>query len=82
MITKILLFFLAGFVVDLLITKYTAFVANRKIAKATALSGVITVVNFILLTVILKDSAMNDFINIIALAGGNSLGTFWAMKKR
>ncbi|MBN1983806.1 MAG: hypothetical protein JW795_19885 [Chitinivibrionales bacterium] len=81
MIYKIIFIFIAGVIVDLLVTKYTDFVARRKIAKATALSGLITVVNFILLTLILKDSAANDLVSIIALASGNSLGTFFAMKK-
>jgi hypothetical protein len=41
----------------------------------------ITVANFLLLTVILKDSAMDGAFSIMAFAGGNSLGTFFAMKK-
>ena len=81
MILKIILIFLAGFVVDLLVTRYTSDVAQRKIARATFLSGMITLANFLFLTVILKDSATDGFFNILAFAGGNSLGTFFAMKK-
>lgn len=81
MILKMILIFCAGFVTDLMITKYTDFVARKKIGKATMLSGIITVVNFVLLTLILKDTAANGLINILVLAGGNSLGTFWAMKR-
>ncbi len=81
MILKIILIFIAGFVVDLLITKYTSDVAQRKIFRATVLSGMITVANFVLITVILKDSATNGLMNITAFASGNSLGTFFAMKK-
>jgi hypothetical protein len=81
MITKLLLIFLAGFVIDLLITKYTSDVAEKRIWRATLFSGMITMANFLLLTVILKDSAMDGMFNILAFAGGNSLGTFFAMKR-
>jgi hypothetical protein len=45
------------------------------------LSGLITIANFLLITVILKDTATDGLVNIMAFAGGNSLGTFFAMKK-
>ncbi len=81
MITKLLLIFIAGIVIDLLITKYTSDVAEKRIWRATLFSGMITMANFLLLTVILKDSAMDGMFNILAFAGGNSLGTFFAMKR-
>jgi hypothetical protein len=81
MIWKIILIFIAGFVVDLLVTKYTRYVAEKKIGGATLLSGIITIVNFVLLTLILQESANNGLANILAFAGGNSLGTFMALKK-
>jgi hypothetical protein len=81
MILKIILIFIAGFVVDLLVTKYTSDVAQRRIFRATVLSGMITIANFVFITLILKDSAMNGLVNIMAFASGNSLGTFFAMKK-
>ena len=81
MITKLVLIFFAGFVIDLLITKYTSDVAQRRVGRATVLSGLITVANFLLLTVILKDSAMDGVYSIMAFAKGNSLGTFFAMKR-
>jgi uncharacterized protein YebE (UPF0316 family) len=81
MIWKIILIFIAGFVVDLLVTKYTRYVAEKKIGGATLLSGIITLVNFVLLTLILQESANNGLANILAFAGGNSLGTFMALKK-
>jgi len=81
MIWKIIIIFVAGFVVDLLVTKYTRYVAEKKIVLATLLSGIITIANFTLLTVILQDSANSGLMNILAFAGGNSLGTFTALKK-
>lgn len=81
MILKIILIFAAGFVVDLLVTRYTRAIADKKRAWATALSGMITIVNFVLLTIILKDTATNGIFNILAYAGGNSLGTFCAMNR-
>ncbi len=82
MIVKILLIFIAGLILDLLGTKYTRYVAEKKTGGAVLLTGIITIVNFFLLTVILKDAANSGFYNIIAFAGGNSVGTFLAMKKR
>lgn len=81
MIWKIIIIFVAGFVVDLLVTKYTRYVAEKKIVLATLLSGIITIANFTLLTVILQDSANSGLMNILAFAGGNGLGTFTALKK-
>ena len=79
MILKIILIFIAGFVVDLLITKYTSDVAQQRVYRASVLSGMITIANFVLITVILKDSATEGLMNIMAFAGGNILGTFFAM---
>jgi len=81
MVTRIILIFIAGFIVDLLSTKYTSYVALNKTGLATLLSGLITVVNFVLLTLILKEGAESGLVNILAFAGGNSLGTFLALKK-
>ena len=81
MIWKIILIFVAGFVVDLLVTKYTRYVAEKKIGLATLLSGIITVANFALITVMLQDSTNSGLMNILAFASGNSLGTFTALKK-
>jgi len=81
MITKLVLIFFAGFVIDLLITKYTSDVAQRRVWRATVLSGLITVANFLLLSVMLRDSAMDGVYSIMAFAGGNSLGTFFAMRR-
>lgn len=81
MILKIILIFIAGSLVDLLVTKYTSDVAQRRVYRATVLSGLITIANFVLITVILKDSTTDGLMNIMAFAGGNSLGTFFAMKQ-
>lgn len=81
MILKIILIFASGVIVDLLVTRYTKAVADKKRGWATMLSGLITIVNFGLLTVILKDSATNGIFNILAFAGGNTLGTYIALAK-
>lgn len=81
MIINIILIFIAGFIVDLLSTKFTSYVVSKKIGRAAFLSGIITLVNFAFLTFLLKDSMSDGLFNIIAFAGGNSLGTFLAMKK-
>ncbi|MFH0974332.1 MAG: hypothetical protein V1874_00945 [Spirochaetota bacterium] len=80
-IINIILIFIAGFVVDLLTAKYTNFIVTKKMGRAAFLSGLITLVNFAFLTVLLKDSLNDGLFNIIAFAGGNSLGTFFSMKK-
>lgn len=80
MIIKIVMIFVAGVVVDLLVTRYTRAVAEKKIGRATLLSGFITVVNFLLLSVILKDSFADGIYSILSFAGGNTLGTYFAMR--
>lgn len=81
MILQLFLLFLAGIIIDLLVTFYTKAVAQKKVFSATFLSGVITCVNFLLLTIIIKESSMNGVFNIMAYAGGNTVGTFFAMAK-
>jgi hypothetical protein len=81
MIIKLILIFAAGLIVDVLITKHTRFVVANRPCLATLFSGLITVANFALLTYIIKDGIDSGLINILAYAGGNSLGTFLAMKK-
>jgi hypothetical protein len=80
-IVNILLIFIAGFVVDLLTAKYTNYIVTKKKGRAALLSGLITIVNFVFLTILLKDSVNEGIFNILAFAGGNSLGTLMAIKK-
>ena len=81
MILQLFLLFFAGIVIDLLVTFYTKAVAQKKVLSATFLSGVVTFVNFLLLTIIIKEGSMNGVFNIMAYAGGNTVGTFCAMVK-
>ena len=81
MVLQIVLIFFAGIVIDLLVTRYTRAVADRKIRSASLLSGLITMANFILLTVIISESAMAGVLNIVAFAGGNTIGTYLALKR-
>jgi len=81
MILQLFLLFFAGIVIDLLVTFYTKAVAQKKVLSATFLSGVVTFVNFLLLTIIIKEGSMNGVFNIMAYAGGNTVGTFCAMIK-
>jgi hypothetical protein len=81
MVQKIILIFIAGLIIDLLTTLYTRKVADKKIWSATFLSGLITLTNFTLLTMIIKESDTNTFFNILAYASGNTLGTYIAIRK-
>jgi hypothetical protein len=81
MIFNIILIFIAGLVVDLLSAKYTRYIVAKKSGLAALLSGMITLVNFVFITLILKDSVNGSIFNILAFAGGSSMGTFLAMKK-
>jgi len=81
MIKQIILIFLAGILVDLLAARYTRAIADKKVWSATLLSGLITLSTFLLLTVIIRESAMNGLFNIFAYAGGNTIGTYLAMRK-
>ncbi len=58
MLTKLLLLFIAGLVLDLLGTVHTKAVVGKKIWWATILSGVITVANFGLLSVLLTEGSL------------------------
>jgi hypothetical protein len=81
MIINFIIIFIAGFIVELLTTKYTSYIVTKKVARAALLSGIITIVNFALLTILLKDSMNEGIFNILAFAGGNSMGTFMGIKK-
>lgn len=74
--------FLAGIITDLLVTRYTRSVAEKKVWSATVLSGMITFANFLLITLIIKEGSMQSFFGIAAYAGGNTVGTYMAMVKR
>jgi len=58
MLTKLFLLFLAGLILDLLGTVHTKAVVSKKIWWATTLSGVITVANYGLLTVLLTEGSL------------------------
>jgi len=81
MMIKMILIFFAGLIIDLLCTQYTRSVAERKLWAATLLSGLITVTNFVLLSIILRGSLEEGVLNILAYAGGNTVGTYIALKK-
>ncbi|MGC9324182.1 MAG: hypothetical protein ACP5G0_05455 [Desulfomonilia bacterium] len=81
MILQLFLLFCAGIIIDLLVTRYTKSVAERRVMSATALSGMITFANFLLLTVIIKDPSLNCIFDIVAYAGGNTVGTYVALVK-
>jgi len=81
MLRQIVLIFIAGIIIDLFTARYTHAVAEKKRWQATLLSGCITMSTFVLLTVIIKESAMGSLLNIVAYAGGNTLGTFLALKR-
>jgi len=82
MVIQLTILFCAGIIIDLLVTRYTKSVAERKIWSATFLSGMITCANFILLTLIIKESSMNGIFDIMAYAGGNTVGTYVGMMKK
>ncbi|HPW68389.1 MAG: hypothetical protein WDA72_13060 [Desulfomonilia bacterium] len=82
MVIQLVLLFFAGIIVDLLVTRYTRSVAEKKIWSATFLSGMITFANYALLSVILSKGSMDCIFDIVAYAGGNTVGTYVALMKR
>lgn len=82
MFIRLLAFFCAGIIIDLLVTRYTKSVAEKRVWSATVLSGTITFANFLLLTVIIRDASLDSIFDIMAYAGGNTVGTYVAMVKR
>lgn len=81
MLHQLFLIFLAGIIIDLLAARYTRAIADKKLWPATILSGLITMANFVLLTLILKESATEGMLHIMAYASGNAVGTYLALKK-
>jgi hypothetical protein len=82
MLEKLLLIFIAGIFSDILVTKYTSYVSEKKITFATISSGLITIVNFAIFIWIIQDNTYDQTVSgVLALAGGNGVGTFLALKK-
>lgn len=81
LIIKLILIFIAGFIIDLIITKYTSAVAEKKIWMATIFSGLITIANFTFITMLLRDSIYDSIISIGVFAAGNCFGTYYIMKR-
>ncbi len=81
MILQLIMLFFAGIIIDLLVTRYTRAVSEKKIWSATSLSGLITFANFLLITVLVSESSLNGVVNIMAFAGGNTVGTYVALMK-
>lgn len=81
-IIQLVSLFLAGIFIDLLVTRYTKSVAEKRVWSATVLSGLITCANFVLLTLIIKESSTSGIFDIMAYAGGNTVGTYVGMMKK
>lgn len=82
MMAQLFAFFCAGIIIDLLVTRYTKSVAEQRVWSATVLSGTITFANFFLLSVIIREASLDSIFDIVAYAGGNTVGTYVAMVKR
>ncbi len=81
MISQLILIFLAGILIDLLTARYTRAIADRKLWSATFLSGLVTIASFLLITVIIKEDSLNSILSIFAYAGGNTIGTYVAVRR-
>lgn len=81
MVLKIIIIFIAGLILDLLAARYTSCIASRKRGMAAFFSMLVTVTNFLLLTLILKDNMGDGIFSILAFAGGGGVGTFLSMKR-
>jgi len=77
---KVCMIFAAGVVVDMLVTRYTRAVAERKPALAATMSGVLALVNLCALGLVLS-WATNGIMPILAYAGGNWVGTYFMVKR-
>ncbi|MCJ7812132.1 hypothetical protein MUP95_02280 [bacterium] len=81
MVLNIVIIFIAGLILDLLVAKYTIYIVSKKRGMAAFLSILITVANFVFLTLILNDGLGNGIFNILAFASGGGVGTFLSMKR-
>ena len=69
-----------GIFIDILVTRYTSAIADKKKLHASLLAMVITVLNFTVIAYILQNVEGN-FGSIISFAGGNGIGTWLGFGK-
>ena len=75
------LVFIAGVLVDTLVTWYTRAVADRRPFVAATTSGVLALVNLCVLGLIFAWAEERGFASIVAYAGGNWVGTYVTVKR-
>ena len=80
MILTMLAIFGAGIFIDILVTRYTSAIADKKKIHASILAMIITVLNFTVIAYILQNVDGN-FGSILSFAGGNGIGTFLGFGK-
>jgi hypothetical protein len=81
MVLQVCLIFAAGILADALVARYTRAVADRRPMSAATLSGVIAVVNMVVLGAVISWMSDRGIVPIIAFAGGNWLGTYVTVKR-
>lgn len=82
MLWKLVVIFVAGVVIDLMITKYTRSVASNRPKTAAALSGIITLANIGVWGTIIHEAETLGVWGAIAMAVGASIGTLLGFKTK
>lgn len=78
--TRLVLIFLAGLIVDLMVARYTLAIADRRRGLAVFLSVLITAINLGLIGVLIGDFQSYGYYSILTYAAGNGAGTLIAMR--
>jgi len=78
---KLLLIFLAGLISDLLVTRYTRAVSEKRPLLAASLSTASTVCNLTFVSLILAWTENSGIAPIAAFAGGSWLGTYVTLRQ-
>ena len=75
------IFFVVGFLQDLLITFYYQSIAKDKAGRSALLSSIVTLVNILVLYELISGVETQVFSVILAYALGNGLGTYVVVQR-
>jgi len=80
-VLMILAFFVVGAIMDLIITRYTSAIAQRKKIEASILSVVVTGLNFTVMVLVMQNLE-NSIPSIVSYTLGGGIGTYAGLIKK
>jgi hypothetical protein len=82
LLSKVILIFIGGVLLDWLGTRYTRSIAAGQRGPAALLSGMITLTNLALWSTILRHAESTGIYGAVAMAGGASVGTLLGFRHK